>query len=122
MSQMGEKSSGPDPVRATGDGEATQTFLGRDTVIRPQATAPASPSLRPPTEVAEPYLPTEVAPSHLPPDAVRFGPGVPAIPPASQAGLTAELIWRTGRPPAPPRRRPARLRRVVRAVVNDLFL
>ena len=39
---------------------------------------------------------------------MRYGPGVPASPPASQAGLTAELIWRTGRPPKPPRR-PRRL-------------
>jgi hypothetical protein len=43
---------------------------------------------------------------------MRYGPGDPASPPASrpasQAGLTAELIWRTGRPPKPPRR-PGRL-------------
>jgi hypothetical protein len=39
---------------------------------------------------------------------MRYGPGTPASPPDSQAGLTAELIWRTGRPPKPPRR-PGRL-------------
>jgi hypothetical protein len=72
----------------TGDGEVTQAY--------------------PPLEGAETYPPTEGAPSGRPTDVMRYGPGVPASPPASQAGLTAELIWRTGRPPKPPRR-PRRL-------------
>jgi len=85
MDQIGEKPSGPGPAQAagTGDGEVTQA-----------------------------YPPTEGAPAGRPTDVMRYGPGVsaspPASPPASQAGLTAELIWRTGRPPKPPRR-PGRL-------------
>ena len=81
MGQIGEKPSGPGPTQpaGTGDGEVTQA-----------------------------YLPTEGAPSGRPMDVMRYGPGVPASPPASQAGLTAELIWRTGRPPKPSRR-PRRL-------------
>ena len=72
---------------------------------------------RPPTYIP-PYPPTDAAPHHLPTyisprqpssDVVRFGPGVPATPPASQAGPKAERVWRTGRLPEPPRR-PARLR------------
>ena len=52
-----------------------------------------------------PRPPTEVVPARPPEEVVRFGPGVPAGPAAGQAGLTAERVWRTGRPPAPPRRR-----------------
>jgi hypothetical protein len=86
MNQIGEKPSGPGPAQpaGTGDDEVTQAC--------------------PPTEGAQAYLPTEGAPSGGPTDLMRYGPGVPA----SQAGLTAELIWRTGRPPKPPRR-PRRL-------------
>jgi hypothetical protein len=42
---------------------------------------------------------------------VRHGPGVPAVPPAGRAGLTAEHVWRDTRP-AGPSRRLARLRRL----------
>ena len=50
-------------------------------------------------------------PRALPPSLVRYGPGVPAVPPAGRAGLTAEHVWRdTG--PAGPSRRLARLRRL----------
>jgi hypothetical protein len=89
MGQIGEKPSGPGPTQpaGTGDGEVTQA-----------------------------YLPTEGAPSGQPTDVMRYGPGVPASPPASQAGLTAELIWRTGRPPKPPRR-PGRLIGVALTVI-----
>lgn len=37
---------------------------------------------------------------------VRYGPGVPETAAASQAATSAERIWKTGPPPAPPRRRP----------------
>ena len=94
MGQIGEKPSGPGPTQpaGTGDGEVTQA-----------------------------YLPTEGAPSGRPMDVMRYGPGVPASPPASQAGLTAELIWRTGRPPKPSRR-PHRLRRLLGAALTVILL
>ena len=94
MGQIGEKPSGPGPTQpaGTGDGEVTQA-----------------------------YLPTEGAPSGQPTDVMRYGPGVPAGPPASQAGLTDELIWRTGRPPKPSRR-PRRLRRLLGAALTVILL
>jgi hypothetical protein len=46
---------------------------------------------------------------------------VPPQVPAAQAGLTAERIWRTGRPPEPPRR-PARLRRWLGAALTIILL
>jgi hypothetical protein len=64
----------------------------------------------PPTQGAPPYPPTEGASPQPPMEVVRYGPGVPATPPTGQAGLTAERVWRTGRPPESSRR-PARLRR-----------
>jgi hypothetical protein len=39
------------------------------------------------------------------PEMVRYGPGVPATPPADQAELTAERVWRATRPVKPSRRR-----------------
>src|SRR5580704_17487041 len=94
MGQIGEKPSGPGPTQpaGTGDGEVTQA-----------------------------YLPTEGAPSGQPTDVMRYGPGVPAGPPARQAGLTDELIWRTGRPPKPSRR-PRRLRRLLGAALTVILL
>jgi hypothetical protein len=54
------------------------------------------------------------------PGVVRYGPGVPAVPP-SRAGVTAEQVWRTGRRPEPPRRR-ARLRRVLGSALTVILL
>ena len=88
-----------------GDDEATQTFVGRDPVPGPRLADRAGPQLRPAAEAVPPRPPTEVVPARPPEEVVRFGPGVPAGPAAGQAGLTAERVWRTGRPPAPPRRR-----------------
>jgi hypothetical protein len=74
-----------------------------------------------PTEVARPYRPTDGAPSRQPTDVVRYGPGVPDAPPASQAGLTAERVWRTGRLAEPPRR-PRRLRRLLGSALTVILL
>jgi len=95
-----------------GDGGATQTFFGRDPVPGPRPADRAGPQLRPPTEVVPPRPPAEV---------VRYGPGVPVGPAAGQAGLTAERVWRTGRPPAPPRR-PLRLGRLFGAALTVILL
>ena len=64
------------------------------------------------------HPPTETAP---PPDVVRYGPGVSTSASASEAGLTAERVWRTGRLPEPPRRR-ARLRRRVGSALTVILL
>jgi hypothetical protein len=57
-----------------------------------------------------------------PPDVMRYGPGVPTVPPASQAGLTAEHVWRTGRPAQPPPRRRGRLRRLSGSALTVILL
>ncbi|HXZ70393.1 MAG TPA: hypothetical protein VEH31_05885 [Streptosporangiaceae bacterium] len=102
---MGKGSSGPGPVppAGAGDGEATQTFMGHD---RP------GPPPHPPTEVARPYPATEAVPPPPPAEFVSYGPGVPAPRPGDRRGLTAEQVWRSGRPPAPARRGP-RLRQLL---------
>jgi len=91
-----------------------------------------------PTEVMRPYQPTAAATPPPPPatavqppsatathqpraDIVRHGPGVPAAPPASQAGVTAERIWRTAHLPEPPRRR-VRLRRLLGTALTVILL
>ncbi len=91
-----------------------------------------------PTEVMRPYQPTAAATPQPPPatavqppsaaathqpqaDIVRYGPGVPAAPPASQAGVTAERIWRTAHLPEPPRRGVG-LRRLFGAALTVILL
>ena len=44
------------------------------------------------------------APDPLAPGIRRYGPGVPGAATAAQGVLSAEQVWRTGLPPAPPRR------------------
>ena len=56
-----------------------------------------------------------------PSDVVRYGPGVPASVPASQAGPEAERVWRTGRLPEPSRR-PPRLRRLFGSALTVILL
>jgi hypothetical protein len=53
-----------------------------------------------------------------PSEAVRYGPGVPA----SQAGIAAESIWRTGHRPGPPPPRQIRLRRLLGAALTVALL
>jgi hypothetical protein len=76
----------------------------------------------PPADTRAPYEPTYVPPrdgeaANPPSDVVRYGPGVPV----SQAGATAEQVWRTGRLPEPARR-PGRLRRLAGAALTVIFL
>jgi len=93
----GSSGTGPVPPAGAGDGEATRTFAGQD---------PAAPPPHPPTEVVGPHPLTDAVPPRPPTEVVRYGPGVPATRPGGQRGLTAEQVWRGGRPPAPARRRP----------------
>jgi hypothetical protein len=50
-----------------------------------------------------------------------YGPGVPATQSADQAGLTAERVWRSSRPPVPPQR-PHRLRRLFGSALTVILL
>ena len=79
------------------------------------------PPTQPPSDVAPGQLPTYIPPTQPPSDVVRYGPGVPASVPASQAGPAAERVWRTGRLPEPPRR-PRRLRRLFGSALTVILL
>ena len=85
-----------DPVLRPGgdDSEVTRTSPGRV----PSGPRPADP--RGPS----PPVPTDLVPRPPPAEIVRFGPGVPATPPAGQAELTAEPAWHRGGPARPSRR------------------
>jgi hypothetical protein len=84
----------------------TRTSPGHDPVIRPQQADPATETLQR---------------TDRPPEIVRYGPGVPATPPAGQAELTAERAWRGGGP-AGPSPRLARLRRLSGAALTVILL
>jgi hypothetical protein len=121
MDQMGEKSSGPGPAlpAGAGDGDVTPPYPPTEVAQPYLPTELIPPDL--PTEAGQPFLPTQGTPSHRPADVIRHGPGVPATPPASQAGLTAERVWRTGRPAEPPPR-PPRLRRLLGSALTVILL
>jgi hypothetical protein len=78
-----------------------------------RASRPEPPMNAPPP----PYQPPASAASS---DVVRYGPGVPAAAP-SQAGVTAEQVWRTGRLPEPPKRK-ARVRRMLGSALTVILL
>ena len=103
-----------DSAAQPADGAATETATPRTAteVVRhgPGLTVTAGQEL---TVTTGPHQDERTAgpagPRALPPSLVRYGPGVPAAPPAGRAGLTAEHVWRDPRP-AGPSRRLARLR------------
>jgi hypothetical protein len=91
----------------------------------PAGSAPPYPSggappFYPQTEIAVPRPPAGPAPAAASSDVMRYGPGVPAVPP-SQAGQAAESTWRTGRLPSASRR-PARLRRFLGSALTVILL
>ena len=85
----------------------------------PTITMPRQPTadVAPYEPVAHQPPPEPVTDRPPPSEAVRYGPGVPA----SQAGIAAESIWRTGRRPEPPRRQ-IRLRRLLGAALTVALL
>jgi hypothetical protein len=96
--------------------------------LQPQAGAvphePVTyPPLRqPPPEAAPPPYASSPRPDAAPASGVqRYGPGVP---PASQAEVAAESVWRTGRRPEPPprQRRLRQLRRVLGLALTVILL
>jgi hypothetical protein len=105
----------PDPPA---DGAATETVTPRAAteVVRPGP----GPTVTIARDEAGPAS-RQAAPGALPPEVVRHGPGVPAVPPAGRAALTAEHVWRDARP-AGPSRRLARLRRVSGLTLTALLL
>jgi len=114
----GSSEAGPAPPPGPGDGEPTRTFAGRDTAAPPAPAGQANPPAHPPTQVVPSHPPTEAAPPRQPAEVVRYGPGVPTAVPAGQAGQTAERVWRSGRPSAPPRR----LRRLLGSALTVILL
>jgi len=81
---------------------------------------PAGPFAPPvPPTGPDPRSPLGQAPSRSPqsPELMRYGPGVPP----SQAGVSAEQVWRTGQIPAPPKR-PVRYRRLASLALTVILL
>jgi len=119
------------------EAETVPPAPGADVTSRPPVTdaghqSPTTVVRRQPEEAVTPgepvtYRPTpgNAPPSAGPPpggvpprsgsDVLRYGPGVPA----SQAGVAAESVWRTGHRPGPPSRQ-GRLRRVRRVLGSAL--
>jgi hypothetical protein len=62
------------------------------------------------------------ASSGRPQEIVRHGPGVPAVAPDSQAGPTAEEVWRTGLPGESPRRQKSLRRRAAGPLLTVILL
>jgi len=79
----------------------------------PAQPSPGGPPPRPPSGGSPPAPPS--GPPQSASDVLRYGPGVPA----SQAGVAAESVWRTGQRAGPPPRQ-ARLRRVRRVLGSAL--
>ena len=92
-----------------------------------------APPTRPPGGVAPPTRPLadgtapadgtagEIAAGIDPGSIVRYGPGVPTVPPAIREALTAETIWRTGRLPESSHR-PVRIRRLLSTALTVVLL
>ena len=103
------------------EAETVPPAPGADVTARPPVpdAAHQSPTIvvrRQPEAAAAPGgSPAGGAPPQSASDVLRYGPGVPA----SQAGVAAESVWRTGHRPGPPPRQ-GRLRRVRRVLGSAL--
>ncbi len=73
-----------------------------------------------PSQGGPAYQPTQGGQAGQAPELMRYGPGVPAVPP-SGAAQTAERIWRTGHPEEPVRR-PRRWRRLAGMALTVILL
>src|SRR5215831_6130097 len=115
---------GHEPVTRPRLGSTADT-AGAETpgqVTRPRLGDAAGLPLHPPTKVASQPADAPVEPpvAAVPGDLVRYGPGVPAGPPAAGAELTAERVWRGG--PPPKRRRRARVLKVLGYALTIILL
>ena len=137
----------PGPMPPTIPPGQMPTYLasGRPPVDAPPHQPPANvPPYQPPASAAPYQAPGSMAPYQAPgsaapyqasasgasyqasasgasSDVVRYGPGVPAAAGASQAGVTAEQVWRTGRLPEAPRRK-GRMRRTLGSALTVVLL
>jgi hypothetical protein len=110
-------SSGPD--------DDTSGVPGREPATQPTPVQPGYqptyvPTRRPEAETVPPAPgapPAGGAPPQSASDVLRYGPGVPA----SQAGVAAESVWRTGHRPGPPPRQ-GRVRRVLGSALTVILL
>jgi hypothetical protein len=111
------------PIQAAPPTVASPIQAAPPTVAPPTQAAPAQAA--PPTQAPAFHPPAgataAVVTGDDPGDIVRYGPGVPAAPPPSQAALTAASVWRTGRLPEPSRRR-IRLRRMLGTAFTVILL
>ena len=140
----GSSEPGSMPPAGAGEEKPTRTFAGPDQVAEPQPASSARPASPPPTEGVPSYPLTENAASHPPTEEVpslpqadgapaqaqpmghpqelvRYGPGIPTLPSADQAGPTAEWVWRTGQPPRP-RMRARRWRQLTGSALTVVLL
>jgi hypothetical protein len=141
---MGED-PGPRLPSGAGNSDATRPFVARDQVTGPgQGSHPAPPTRPPAGDAPLTRPPARAAPLTRPPadvtpptditppadvtaaggdpgSIVRHGPGVPSVPPGSQAALTAANVWRTGRLPESSRR-PIRVRRLLSTALTVILL
>ena len=128
--------AGPDlppartPARKPAVNLPDRRLAGGETHPPPHSSAEAAPprpvteavAPRPRGEAAPPHRVTEAAPRHPSAEAViRYRPEVPVTPADGQAGVTAERVWRIGRPPAPPRH-PHRLRQLLGSALTAILL
>jgi hypothetical protein len=130
-------------MSASGNGEARTVVPGPEPVTRPRPGDVAGLPSNTPTVVVSPQsndaaawgqpvttsapsrsrptdIPVQSPIAAVPGDMVRYGPGVPAAPPAAGAELKAEQAWRgspTGRPS-----RGARLRRILGYALTVILL
>ena len=92
-----------------------------DVAPPPPYPPPPPPYPPPPPPYPPPPPPPYAAPAPAAPSEVRrYGPGVPA----SQAGVAAESVWRTGRRPEPPprQRQQRRMRRMLGMALTLILL
>jgi hypothetical protein len=107
-----------DPRRAEPVSRANQTVIAPQAPANPPAPARPQPQTSAAPGFPPPPPPTSDFASRQPAsDVVRYGPGVPP----SQAGVSAEQVWRTGQMPDPPRR-PVRVRRLAGTIVTVILL
>ena len=128
----------PGPMPPTVPPGQMPTYLasGQPPVDAPPHQPPTNvPPYQPPASAAPYQAPGSMAPYQAPgsaapyqppvsgasSDVVRYGPGVPAAAGASQAGVTAEQVWRTGRLPEAPRRK-GRMRRTLGSALTVVLL
>ena len=125
MVRPGRVVPGHEPVTRRRPGGAAGLLSKPPTgIVSPQSNDAAAPG-QPVTKSAPPRsqptdMPVQSPIAAVPGDMVRYGPGVPAAPPAARAELKAERAWRGS--PTALRSRGARLRRVLGYALTVILL